>query len=112
FGADGWRRYRRGCKHVLTAAQTDHVAHDVAAIERVDRLAPDLIEHAHHRAIAVLRGQRRQAYALLRGHFTGLLFGAHQYTKTFNATRNVVELLRFAEVKRNTELAHVFELAF
>jgi hypothetical protein len=111
FRTDRRRRRRQCGKDILSAAQAEHVADDVRAVERVHRAAPGLIEHAYRWTVLVLRFQAGQLLTLFRGTLRSLFFGAHQPAETENALRDVVQLVRLAVEKRDAQFADVFQLS-
>ncbi len=76
--ADRRRQRRQVGEHVDAAAQPYRVADDLAAVERVQRLVPDLVEHRYRRRAAVTRRQRRQPRAQCGRRRCRAGFGAGQ----------------------------------
>jgi hypothetical protein len=112
FDADDRRRHGEVGEYVLGAAQAQRVADDLAAIQGVQGLVPDLVKGAHDRTVGVALAQVGQLAPQIVGGAARYVVGAHQLAQLGDAVRNVLELLRLAVEHRNAELAHHLDLAF
>ncbi|KGD46025.1 hypothetical protein DO72_5763 [Burkholderia pseudomallei] len=105
FVGDGRRDRLQPREHVAPAAQRDHVAHDVIAVQRDERFVPRLEEHRDGRLVRVARAQLRDSPPVRVGRGRRDLVRAQQQAELVERCGDIVEMPWLAEVKRNAERA-------
>ncbi len=108
---DRGRLDRQAREHIHAAADADRIADNLAAVERVQGLVPDLVKHPHRRAPAMVCLKRGDAGPELRRGGVGHRFGAEQAAEAGQTVRHLRQPHRFAMKYGNAELAQLFQLA-
>ena len=90
-------------KNIPAAAQPEYIADQMLAIDRNQRLMPDLVEHPHWPSAGVTSLQFGHAGAKICRRWGGSLFRSCQFADGFEQARDIIETAGFGEEDRDPQ---------